>query len=85
VCIGLLSILIVSLVMFSGFWGRHTSTPRILMAKDRSELATLKGARLQGSYDPYFNRVNFTRGIMPPPANSLRTGSKPHCSSYAGN
>jgi hypothetical protein len=78
VCIVLLSLLIVALVVFYGLRARHTSTPRILVAKDRSDIATLKGSPLQATYDPYFNRVNFTRDIMLPPTNSGSAGGKPH-------
>jgi len=76
--IALLGVLIVPLVVFYGVWARHTSAPRILVAKDTSDIATLRGSPVQASFDPYFNRVNFTRDIMLPPTNSGSAGSKPH-------
>jgi hypothetical protein len=78
VCIVLLSLLIVALVVFYGLWARHASTQRILVVKDASDIATLRGSPLQATYDPYFNRVNFTRDIKLPPTNSGSAGSKPN-------
>ena len=72
------SVLIVVLIVFYGLWARHTSTPRILAAKDTSDIATFRGSSVQASYDPYFNRVNFTRDIMLRPTNSGSPVSKPH-------
>jgi hypothetical protein len=49
-----------------------------LVAKDTSDIATPRGSSVQASYDPYFNRVNFTRDIMLRPTNSGSAVSKPH-------
>jgi hypothetical protein len=77
-CIVLPSVLIVALIVFYGLWARHTSTPRILAAKDTSDIATLRGSSVQAGYDPYFNRVNLTRDIMLRPTNPGGAVSKPH-------
>ena len=77
-CIVLLSALIVSLVMFYGLRARHTSTPQILVAKDTSDLLVVfTGSPGQATYDPYFNRVNFTREITVPATNLVSVSSKP--------
>ena len=76
--IGLLSVLIVALAAFYGLRAWHISTPRIVVEKDTSDIATLKWSSAQASYDPYFNRVNFTRDIMLRSTNSGSVGNKPH-------
>jgi len=38
--------------------------PAIIIGPDRSDIQTLKGSQAQDSYDPYFNRVNFTPGVV---------------------
>ena len=74
----MLSALIVALIVFYGLWAWHISTPRIFVANDTSDIATFRGPPVQAGYDPYFNRVNFTRDIMLPCTNSRRAGSKAH-------
>jgi hypothetical protein len=78
VCVVVLSVLIVALIVFYGLWVRCTSSPRILVERDVSDIATLRGSPVQAGYDPYFNRVNFTRDVMRPTTNYGSPHTKPH-------
>jgi hypothetical protein len=57
---------------------RRARTPRIVVERDQSDIATLRGSSVLASYDPYFNRVNFTRDVMLSPTNSGSAESKLH-------
>ncbi len=49
-----------------------------MVERDQSDIATLSGSSVIASYDPYFNRVNFTRDVMLSPTNSGSAKSKLH-------
>jgi hypothetical protein len=74
----LLSGVVVVLVGSYGLWPRRTATPRVLVGRDASDIATLRGSPGQASYDPYFVRVNFTRVVVVSPTNDVNAGTKPH-------
>jgi hypothetical protein len=48
------------------YWlsAHRATTPAIITGPDRRDIQTVAGSQAQGSYDPYFNRVNFTRGVV---------------------
>jgi hypothetical protein len=48
------------------YWlsAQRARTPRIITGPDRSDIQTRAGSQAMSSYDPYFNRVNVTRGVV---------------------
>ena len=42
---------------------RRARTPRIVVEKDQTDIATLRGSSVLTSYDPYFNHVNFNQRL----------------------
>jgi len=48
------------------YWSsaHRARTSMLIIGPDGSDLQTLAGSQALSSYDPYFNRVNFTRGVV---------------------
>ena len=73
-----LAALLLGLIVGYGLLARRTATPRVLMRRDARDIPPLLGSAALTSYDPYFNRVNFTREVMFSPTNSPRAETKAH-------
>ena len=73
-----LGALVFGLIVGYGLLARRTATPRLLMERDGSDIPPLLGSAGLTSYDPNFNRVNFTREVVFSPTNSPREGTKAH-------
>jgi hypothetical protein len=58
-------------------WARRAKTTRILVQRDETDLMTLRVSSGEANYDPYFNRVNFTRTIDLPSTKLLRARTTP--------
>jgi hypothetical protein len=39
--------------------------PRLRVQQDVGDIVAIRGQRERGSYDPYFNRVNFIHAVNP--------------------
>ena len=48
------------------YWSsaHRARTPAFIIGRDGSDIPNLIGSQALASYDPYFNRVNFTRGVV---------------------